>query len=80
MIVWLKADLHGGPSSNNILLNTADFFDTKCNGVSKDNVKEMLQEANKIKFTQKYKDHFAPLQQEHELWAHNLIRVFIAKT
>ena len=50
-------------------IGSTDFFNTESNGFSARDVKEMRSQANKIKFSPKYKDHFAPLQQDHD---HNL--------
>ena len=50
-------------------IGSTDFFDAESNGFPARGVKEMRSQANKIKFSPKYKDHFAPLQQDHD---HNL--------
>ena len=50
-------------------IGSTDFFDAEWNGFSIKNVKEMRSLANKIKFTPKYMDHFALLQEDHD---HNL--------
>ena len=50
-------------------IGSTDFFNSETNGFSARDVKEMRKQANKIKFSTKYKDHFAPLQQDHD---HNL--------
>ena len=57
-------------TARNVLLDpAAGFFNTEGNGFSRDNIKEMCLQANKIKFTEKYMNHLAPLQQDHN---HNL--------
>ena len=52
-------------AARTILFNTTDFFNTESKGFPRNQVEKTHEEANKIKFTDKYKDHIAPLQQEH---------------
>ena len=53
-------------AARTILLDTADFFCTESYRFSKLKVEKMCEEANKVKFTDDYQNHFALLHHQHD--------------